>query len=103
MMLNFPHFLLQPANLLEDVAEAIVDTLKRPRFDVFVPRAIGPLNTLAAMLPRRLRELIMRLIGADRVLWKVDDTARRGYEMRAARSEPALDETAAKALTEVGG
>src|SRR3954468_14371367 len=28
----------------EDVADAIVDALKRPRFDVFVPRWMGPLD-----------------------------------------------------------
>jgi hypothetical protein len=33
----------------------------------------------------------MRAIGADRVLWRVDDAARRDYEVRAAHSDPALD------------
>jgi len=72
----------------EDVAAAIVDTLRRPRFDVYVPRAIGPLTALSAIAPRRLRELMMRAIGAHRVLW-VDHAERAGYEVRAARSEPA--------------
>jgi NADP-dependent 3-hydroxy acid dehydrogenase YdfG len=72
----------------EDVAAAIVDTLRRPRFDVYVPRAIGPLTALSAIAPRRLRELMMRAIGAHRVLW-VDPAERAGYEVRAARSEPA--------------
>jgi NADP-dependent 3-hydroxy acid dehydrogenase YdfG len=75
----------------EDVAAAIVETLKRPRFDVYVPRWIGPLTALSAAIPRRLRELFMRTIGADRVLWRVDDTARRAYEVRAAHSDPALE------------
>jgi NADP-dependent 3-hydroxy acid dehydrogenase YdfG len=78
----------------EDVADAIVDALKRPRFDVFVPRSIGPLNTLSAALPRRVREFFMRAIGADRVLWRVDDGARRAYEVRAARSDPSLEPSA---------
>ena len=73
----------------EDVAAAIVDTLRRPRFDVYVPRAIGPLTALSAIAPRRLRELMMRAIGAHRVLW-VDPAERAGYEVRAARSEPAV-------------
>jgi len=72
----------------EDVAAAIVDTLRQPRFDVYVPRAIGPLTALSAIAPRRLRELMMRAIGAHRVLW-VDPAERAGYEVRAARSEPA--------------
>jgi NADP-dependent 3-hydroxy acid dehydrogenase YdfG len=71
-----------------DVAEAIVETLRRPRFDVYVPRSLGPLTALSAAMPRSVRELAMRAIGADRVLW-VEAAARRGYELRAARSEPA--------------
>lgn len=77
----------------EDVAEAIVETLRRPRFDVYVPRSIGPLTALGAITPRRLREFILRAIGADRVL-RVDPARRSQYEARAARSEPGL-ETAA--------
>ena len=77
----------------EDVAEAIVETLRRPRFDVYVPRSIGPLTALSAITPRRVREFLMRAIGADRVL-SVDATERTGYELRAARSEPALEPAA---------
>src|SRR4051794_12751659 len=47
----------------EAVAAAIVETLRRPRFDVFVPRAIGPLTVATWLLPRRLRELVHRLLG----------------------------------------
>jgi NADP-dependent 3-hydroxy acid dehydrogenase YdfG len=85
--LRTPHGIprIQP----EDVAAAIVETLRRPRFDVYVPRSIGPLTALSAITPRRLRELMMRVIGAHRVLW-VDPAERAGYEVRAARSEPAV-------------
>jgi NADP-dependent 3-hydroxy acid dehydrogenase YdfG len=84
----------------QDVAEAIVEALRRPRFDVYVPRSIGPLTTLAAVLPRAVREATARAIGADRVLW-VDRAERRGYELRAARSEPGLEPAAgAPELTE---
>jgi short-subunit dehydrogenase len=86
--------LVQP----QDVAQAIVDTLRRPRFDVYVPRSIGPLTALAAVVPRRVREAALRAIGADRVLW-VDPAERRAYELRAARSEPGLEPAA---LTEAG-
>ena len=79
----------------EDVAAAIVDVLRRPRFDVYVPRSIGPLTALAGVLPRRVRELVLRAMGADRVLWRVDDAARRDYEVRAAHSEPALEPVSA--------
>jgi NADP-dependent 3-hydroxy acid dehydrogenase YdfG len=74
----------------EDVAEAIVGALEHPRFDVYVPRSIGPMTAMTAMIPRRLREMLLRAIGADRVLWRVDDAARRPYEVRAAHSDPAL-------------
>jgi NADP-dependent 3-hydroxy acid dehydrogenase YdfG len=75
----------------DDVAAAIVEVLRRPRFDVYVPRSIGPLTALAGVLPRRVRELALRTIGADQVLWRVDGSARRDYELRAAGSEPALE------------
>jgi len=75
----------------ETVAAAIVETLRRPRFDVFVPRSIGPLTVATWLLPRGLRELVHRVLGADRVLADVDAGARRGYELRAARSEPGLE------------
>jgi NADP-dependent 3-hydroxy acid dehydrogenase YdfG len=87
----------------EDVAEAIVATLRCPRFDVYVPRSIGPMTALVAVLPRRVRELILRAIGADRVLWRVDGAARHRYERRAALSKPALEPSAGTAeLTEAG-
>jgi hypothetical protein len=61
------------------------------------------MTALSAVVPRRVRELIMRAIGADRVLWQVDDSARRGYELRAARSEPALEPApGAPGLSEAG-
>jgi len=90
--------LVQP----QDVAEAIVETLRRPRFDVYVPRSMGPLTALAAVVPRPVREAALRAIGADRVLW-VDPAKRREYELRAARSEPGLEPAAApRALSEAG-
>jgi NADP-dependent 3-hydroxy acid dehydrogenase YdfG len=86
----------------QDVAEAIVETLRRPRFDVYVPRSMGPLTALAAIVPRPIREAALRAIGADRVLW-VDRAKRRGYELRAARSEPGLEPAAEPAaLSEAG-
>jgi hypothetical protein len=34
-------------------------------------------------------------MGADRVLWRVDGSARRAYELRAAHSEPGLESASA--------
>jgi NADP-dependent 3-hydroxy acid dehydrogenase YdfG len=75
----------------EDVAQAIVETLQHPRFDVFVPRSIGPISTVMNLLPRSGREAVSRALKADKVLAGADPNARRGYELRAARSEPGLE------------
>jgi NADP-dependent 3-hydroxy acid dehydrogenase YdfG len=88
----------------EDVAQAIAATLRRPRFDVFVPRSLGPLTVAERLPPRSARELLHRAIRADRVLADVDAGARRGYELRATRAEPGLERGAATPqLSEAGG
>ena len=85
----------------DDVADAVVATLRRPRFDVYVPRSIGPLTALSGVLPRPVREFALRAIGADRVLWRVDAAARRTYELRAAHADAVLEPAAEPpALTE---
>ena len=78
----------------QQVAQHIVAALKLPRFDVDVPRSAGRLGRIAGVLPRGGREFIGRLIRADRILTNVDAAARRGYELRAARSEPGLEPAA---------
>ena len=81
---------LQP----EDVADAIVGALERPKFDVWVPRETVGLYKVLTLLPRGAREGIARLLKADKVLADADPNARSSYEERAAHSEPALaDET----------
>jgi NADP-dependent 3-hydroxy acid dehydrogenase YdfG len=75
--------------LPEDVANEIVSALKHPRFDVYVPRSVGPLNQFAAAMPRRGREAIARAVKADKVLADIDLTARKDYELRAAHSTTA--------------
>jgi NADP-dependent 3-hydroxy acid dehydrogenase YdfG len=80
----------------EDVADAIVEALRHPRFDVFVPKAIGPINAILGLLPRGGREAFARALKADKVLAAADPEARRAYELRASASEPRLgsgDET----------
>jgi NADP-dependent 3-hydroxy acid dehydrogenase YdfG len=74
-----------------DVADAIVDALQTPRFDVFVPRNIGPLTAVMGLLPRRGREALGRAMKTDQVLVQRDDAARRAYELRASASEPGLE------------
>jgi NADP-dependent 3-hydroxy acid dehydrogenase YdfG len=75
----------------EDVADEIVDALRNPRFDVFVPRSIGPINKVLGVMPRSGREAFARALKADKVLAAADPNARRAYELRASHSEPALE------------
>jgi NADP-dependent 3-hydroxy acid dehydrogenase YdfG len=75
----------------EDVAEAIVKALERPKFDVWVPRETIGIYKVMQLLPRGGREGIARLLKADKVLAEPDTAARADYEERAAHSEPALD------------
>ncbi len=75
----------------EDVATAIVECLQVPRFDVFVPRSIGPITQVANVLPRSGRERLTRVLKADQVLAGADPAARRAYELRASHSEPGLE------------
>jgi NADP-dependent 3-hydroxy acid dehydrogenase YdfG len=88
---------LQPARGVkrvspEDDANAIVEALQKPHFDVFVPKSIGPINQVLGVLPRAGREGIARALKADKVLAQADPDARKGYELRAAHSEPGLEE-----------
>jgi NADP-dependent 3-hydroxy acid dehydrogenase YdfG len=74
----------------EDVANEIVSALERPRFDVFVPRSVGPISQISAMLPRGPREALGRALKVDKVLANADPNVRAQYELRAAQSEPGL-------------
>jgi NAD(P)-dependent dehydrogenase (short-subunit alcohol dehydrogenase family) len=75
----------------EDVADEVVSALRKPRFDVFVPRSNGPLIQLTSPLPRGWREAIGRWIKADRSVLDTDRSARAAYGARAAASAPAAD------------
>jgi len=68
----------------EDVADAIVAAIRKPRFEVYVPRSAGPLLWSTAMMPRRTREWVGRRMGVDHVFLDAgDDPERRAYEERA--------------------
>jgi NADP-dependent 3-hydroxy acid dehydrogenase YdfG len=79
----------------EEVAEAIVAALQKPKFDVWVPRESAALFKVVNLLPRNAREGVARFFKADKVLAEADRGARAAYEDRAAHSEPGLDEEAA--------
>jgi NAD(P)-dependent dehydrogenase (short-subunit alcohol dehydrogenase family) len=72
----------------EEVADAIVEALRVPRFDVFVPRSVAAINKVMYVLPRRVSGAIGRFLKGDRILVDVDNARRAGYEQRAAESEP---------------
>jgi NADP-dependent 3-hydroxy acid dehydrogenase YdfG len=75
----------------EEVAEAIVAALERPKFDVWVPRESAGVYKVLQLLPRAAREAIGRALNADKVLAGADPVARAAYEDRAAHSEPSLE------------
>jgi hypothetical protein len=47
---------------------------------------------LGSALPRRVREAVLRAMGADQALLRTDRGARAAYEARAASSAPAAEE-----------
>ena len=66
-----------------------MEALEFPRFDVFVPKSIGPTWAALQIVPRRGREAIGRALQIDRALLDADRDARAVYEARAAASAPA--------------
>jgi NAD(P)-dependent dehydrogenase (short-subunit alcohol dehydrogenase family) len=83
---------------VEDVADSVVDALKFARFDVFVPKSIGPTVAVLNLVPRRAREAIGRALKIDRALMDADHGARAAYEARAAASAPAADAASVEPL-----
>ena len=77
---------------VDEVADAIVGALKKPRFDVFLPRSSGSLVRVGAILPRRLRLAIGRALKVDQTTANTDRRARAEYEARAAASAPAAEQ-----------
>jgi NAD(P)-dependent dehydrogenase (short-subunit alcohol dehydrogenase family) len=75
----------------EEVAELVAEALEFPRFDVFVPKSIGPTWAALQVVPRRARETIARALKIDRALLDADRDARAVYEARAAASAPAAE------------
>lgn len=66
----------------EDVAARIVETLERPRFDVPVPKRMGPMLWLNQALPFRARLALAHLTKADDVLSYIDPVERAEYDER---------------------
>jgi NAD(P)-dependent dehydrogenase (short-subunit alcohol dehydrogenase family) len=75
----------------EEIANATVAALKQPRFDVWVPRRLAAIITLAAVMPRPVREWVSRAMNSQKVV-AADRSERAGYEARAAASAPHAEE-----------
>jgi NADP-dependent 3-hydroxy acid dehydrogenase YdfG len=73
-----------------EVGAAIVEALQRGTVDVWVPRSVKPISLLTSIMPRRRAEAVGRALRVDRILYGADAGVRRGYELRAARSETGL-------------
>lgn len=71
----------------EDVANAIVEALEVPRFDVHVPKSAGRIGWVMNLMPRRGREGIARALKADQVLTNINDAQRAAYEERITHAE----------------
>jgi NADP-dependent 3-hydroxy acid dehydrogenase YdfG len=84
----------------EEVADAIVDALKFPKFDVWVPKISNGIFRFMQLLPRSGREAVVRALKADQVLAGADTNARAAYEARAAQSQPGLEPEDVGAATE---
>jgi NAD(P)-dependent dehydrogenase (short-subunit alcohol dehydrogenase family) len=76
----------------EEIAAQTVDAIKFPRFDVWAPKRLAGIITLAAVLPRPWREAVARAMNSNKVV-AVDPVSRAAYEARAAASAPAADGT----------
>jgi short-subunit dehydrogenase len=67
----------------DDVAAAVVDAVRRRRFEVWVPASQAAMVRLGALMPRRVRERVMRALGVTRIAGETDLQARRAYHERA--------------------
>jgi short-subunit dehydrogenase len=74
-----------------EVADAIVEALRLGTVEVWVPKRSQVTNRVFNLLPRKVAEGMGRAMKADRVLADADAGVRRGYELRASHSEPALE------------
>ncbi len=69
----------------EQVADAVLDVVLRPRFEVFVPRQVAALTRLAAVLPGRARDALHHLLVPDQLAALSalpDRSVRAAYEER---------------------
>jgi NAD(P)-dependent dehydrogenase (short-subunit alcohol dehydrogenase family) len=73
---------LLPLVTPDDVARAVVEAIRKGKFEVWVPASQGVSFKLGSLLPRQAREGVLRLLGVGRIAGDVDPVARRGYHER---------------------
>ncbi|WP_326669905.1 SDR family oxidoreductase [Streptomyces canus] len=66
----------------DQVADAVLDVVLRPRFEVFVPRQVAALTRLATLLPGRARDALHHLLVPDQLAALSDRSVRAVYEQR---------------------
>ncbi len=71
-----------PAVTPQQVAEAVVGALLKPRLMVAVPDYLQIAHSAYTLIPAWLQERGRRLLGDDRILSQLDHTAHAGYEQR---------------------
>jgi NAD(P)-dependent dehydrogenase (short-subunit alcohol dehydrogenase family) len=68
----------------EDVANTIVELLQTGKFELYVPRVVGRITRLQAVMPRPVVDAIVRLTKGDQVMLAADPAARAAYDARMA-------------------
>ena len=66
----------------DDVARVVVDAIREPRPDVFVPREFAITTRLARVLPTRARRRLLRALDVERVTAGTDPGERADYMRR---------------------
>ncbi|MCF8588503.1 SDR family oxidoreductase [Gordonia liuliyuniae] len=66
-----------------EVADAVVSTVGRRRFQTWVPAYVGPLVAFSGVLPQPVRDRLMRVMVPDQVSTVKGSTVRADYERRA--------------------
>lgn len=66
----------------DDVAGAVLDAVRRNRFEVWVPSNQWVSVKLGNLLPRRARERVLLAMGVGKIAGETDRTARRSYHER---------------------
>jgi Short-chain alcohol dehydrogenase of unknown specificity len=74
-----------------EVAAAVVETLERPRFEVYVPASLDRILRISALLPQSARDVVNRMFQTDQIATRVDRTARAAYSARASAGVPPAD------------